>query len=258
MVGKLMVKILVYTGISVGKIVLCNLGSWYPLRITFLGHSAFMLESSDLTIVIDPFLTDNPVAPAGLNIKADYILVSHGHGDHLGDAVSLARESDAKVISVYEVAKYCARRGVKSHAMHIGGAHNFGPFKVKLTQALHGSSAGGDNGPAEYLGNPCGFIIYAEGKTVYHSGDTGLFGDMKLIGSLNSIDVALLPIGDNFTMGPEDALEAVKMLNPQQVVPMHYNTWPLISQDPEEFKRAVEEQTVAMVTVLKPGEYMDI
>lgn len=228
------------------------------MRLTFLGHAAFLLEAEGVTIAIDPFITGNPAAPAGVNIKADYILVSHGHGDHAGDALALAKQSGGTVVSVYELANYCARQGAKVHPMHIGGAHNFGTFKVKLTQALHGSSAGGADGPAEYLGNPCGFLITVGDKTVYHAGDTGLFGDMALLGRLNTIDVVLLPIGDNFTMGPADALEAVKMLNPQQVVPMHYNTWPLIAQDPGAFKKAVEEQTLARVTILQPGETLTI
>ena len=228
------------------------------MKLTFLGHAAFLLETADLTLVIDPFITGNPAAPRNLDLHPDYILVSHGHGDHAGDALALARKTNATIISVYEAANYFMRQGVKAHAMHIGGAHDFGSFKVKLTPAWHGNSTGGDTGPAEYLGNPCGFLIYAEGKTLYHSGDTGLFGDMGLIGRLNAIDVALLPIGDNFTMGPEDALEAVKMLNPRQVVPMHYNTWPLIAQDPEAFKRAVEEQCPGKVAVLQPGSTLEL
>ena len=228
------------------------------MRITFLGHSAFLVEVNGITIAIDPFLTGNPVAPANLNIKADYILVSHGHNDHSSDALTLAKQSGGTVVSVYELANYCARQGAKVHGMHIGGAHDFGPFKVKLTQALHGSSLGSDNGPAEYLGNPCGFLITANGKTLYHAGDTGLFGDMILLGRLHSIDLALLPIGDNFTMGPEDALEAVKMLQPGRVIPMHYNTFPLITQDPLAFKKAVEGQMTSRVCVLQPGETFDL
>jgi len=228
------------------------------MRLTFLGHAAFFLETEDVSIAVDPFLTGNPAAPANRNIKADYILVSHGHGDHLGDAVALAKQSGGTILSVYELANYCARQGAKVHTMHIGGSRDFGTFKVKLTQALHGSSTGGDRGPAEYLGNPCGFLINVGGKTIYHAGDTGLFGDMALIGRLNSIDVALLPIGDNFTMGPEDALEAVKMLNPRQVIPMHYNTWPLVAQDPDAFKKAVETQTAAGVTILQPGQSLTL
>lgn len=224
------------------------------MRITFLGHSAFLLQFNSTTIVIDPFLTGNPMAPANLNIKPDYILVSHGHGDHSSDALALAQGSGGTVVSVFELANYYARQGVKAHGMHIGGAHDFGPFRLKLTQALHGNSLGGDKGPAEYLGNPCGFLITANDKTVYHAGDTGLFGDMALLGRLHPIDLALLPIGDNFTMGPEDALEAVIMLKPKQVIPMHYNTFPLIAQDPLAFKKAVEEQTASQVTILQPGE----
>ncbi len=228
------------------------------MRITFLGHSAFLVEVNNITIAIDPFLTGNPVAPANVNITADYILVSHGHSDHSSDVLTLAKQSGGTVVAVFELANYCTRQGVKAHGMHIGGAHDFGSFQVKLTQALHGSSLGGDQGPAEYLGNPCGFLITANGKTLYHAGDTGLFGDMALLGRLHPIDLALLPIGDNFTMGPEDALEAVKMLQPGQVIPMHYNTFPLITQDPLAFKKAVEEQTTSHVCVLQPGETFDL
>ncbi|MCL6559911.1 MAG: metal-dependent hydrolase, partial [Firmicutes bacterium] len=184
-------------------------------------------------------------------VKADLILVSHGHGDHLGDTVEIAKRSGATVVSVFELATYCACKGAKAHGMHIGGSHTFDGVKVKLTPAWHGSGFG--EGPMEYLGTPCGFVISMDGKNIYHAGDTGLFGDMELIGRLNQIDLALLPIGDNFTMGPEDALEAVNMLKPKLVIPMHYNTWPLIQQDPEKFKSAVEAATGSKVSVIKPG-----
>lgn len=228
------------------------------MKLTYFGHSAFLLESQQVTIAIDPFLSGNPVAPKNIKVKTDYILISHGHGDHIGDALSIAKESSATIVSVFELANFCARQGVKVHPMHLGGAHDFGSFKVKLTLALHGNSTGGDQGPAEYLGNPCGFLIQVADTLIYHAGDTGLFGDMKLIGDLNNIDTALLPIGDNFTMGPEDALEAVKMLNPRQVIPMHYNTWPLIYQDPVAFQRSVEQSTAAKVRIMQPGDTIEM
>ncbi|BAF59596.1 MAG: metal-dependent hydrolase [Pelotomaculum sp.] len=228
------------------------------MKVTFLGHAGFLIEGSK-KIVIDPFLTGNPLAKAKAEeVKADLVLVSHGHGDHLGDAVAIAGQSNALVVSVYELADYCARHGAQSHGMHIGGSRAFDGVKIKLTPAWHGAGFGTGEGPMEYLGNPCGFVIKIDGKTIYHSGDTGLFGDMELIGRFNSLDLALLPIGDNFTMGPEDALEAVKMLKPKTVIPMHYNTWPLIEQDPAEFKSAVEAATSAEVKILSPGESMEL
>lgn len=228
------------------------------MLLTFYGHAAFVLESSDCTIALDPFISGNPVAPKNVEVLPDYILVTHGHGDHLGDALPLAQKSNAVVIGVFELANYFMRHGTKAHSMHIGGSHNFGAFKVKITQALHGNSMGGDLGPAEYLGNPCGFLITIDNKNIYYAGDTGLFGDMQLIGNQQLIDLALLPIGDNFTMGPQDAVEAVKMLQPKLVIPMHYNTWPLIAQDPFAFKMAVEGQSSSKVIILNPGEQYKI
>jgi L-ascorbate metabolism protein UlaG (beta-lactamase superfamily) len=181
------------------------------------------------------------------------ILVTHGHDDHLGDAIEIAKRSGATIVSVFELASYCSRQGAKVHGMHIGGSHQFGPVKVKLTPAWHGSGLV-KNETTEYLGTPCGFVFTLDGKTIYHAGDTGLFGDMAMVGRLHPIDLALLPIGDNFTMGPEDALEAVRLIKPNLVIPMHYNTWPLVEQDPQEFKRAVEAQTPAQVIILAPGE----
>ncbi len=228
------------------------------MKITFLGHSAFLIEGSK-AIAVDPFITGNPVSQADASeIKADLVLVSHGHGDHLGDAVQIARQSGGKVISVYELANYCARKGAEVHGLHVGGGNSFDEVYIKLTPAWHGSGKDSETGPAEYLGTPCGFIIRMDGKTIYHAGDTGLFGDMELIGRLNEIDVALIPIGDNYTMGPDDALEAVKMLKPNLVVPMHYNTFPVIRQDPELFRQLVESNTDSKVKVLQPGKSLNI
>lgn len=224
------------------------------MKFTFIGHAGFIIKAGK-TIVIDPFINGNPVATIKTSdIKADYVLVSHGHVDHLGDAIEITKQSGATLISVFELATYATRHGVNAHPMHIGGSHQFDGMKLKLTQAWHGSGLTSEDGPAEYLGNPCGFIIELDGKTIYHSGDTGLFGDMEIIGRRNDIDMALLPIGDNFTMGPEDALEAIKLLKPATVIPMHYNTWPLIEQNPISFKNDVEKETPAKVILLKPGE----
>lgn len=227
------------------------------MKVTFLGHAGFLIEGS-ATIAIDPFISGNPlVKNRAEEIKADLILVSHGHGDHLGDTLAIAKQSGGTVVSVNELALYCGRNGANAHGMHIGGSRTFGGIKIKLTPAWHGSGLDSGDGPMEYLGTPCGFVINMDGKTIYHSGDTGLFGDMELIGRRHSIDLAMLPIGDNFTMGPEDALEAIKMLKPKLVIPMHYNTWPLIEQDPLQFKSQVESATSSKVTVIAPGESTD-
>lgn len=228
------------------------------MKVTFLGHACFLLQGES-TVLIDPFITGNPSAGVDpKDINADIILVSHGHFDHLGDAVTIAKNTGATIVSVFEVANYCDQFGVQTHAMHIGGSNRFGPVKVKLTPALHGSGLPREDGTMQYLGNPCGFIFTLDGKTIYHSGDTGLFSDMELIGKRHPIDLALLPIGDNFTMGPEDALEAVKLIKPNVVIPMHYNTWPLIAQNPEEFKQDVESETPARVIILQPGESYEL
>lgn len=227
------------------------------MQVTFLGHAGFLLAGSK-SVLIDPFITGNPVANTRTrDLRPDLILVSHGHDDHLGDAVEIARQSGATVVSVFELANFCTRHGVEAHPMHIGGSHQFDGVRIKLTPAWHGSglTAGG---PAEYLGTPCGFVITMDGRTVYHAGDTGLFGDMSLIGRLQAIDLALLPIGDNFTMGPDDALEAVQLIQPRTVIPMHYNTWPLIAQDASRFKQDVEAKTTAHVAVLNPGESYEL
>ena len=220
-------------------------------KLTWYGHAALGLETSGYYILVDPFFTDNPAASISADqVKPDFILVSHGHGDHVGDAISIAKRTGAKVISNNEIAVWMRKQGVDAHGQHIGGGfqHPFG--YLKLTQALHGSALpDGSNG-----GNPAGFLLTTnEDQKIYMACDTGLFGDMRLIGE-EGINLAVLPIGDNFTMGPDDALRAVKLLQPKHVIPIHYNTWDLIAQDPNAWAKRVAAETSAEVHVLAPGE----
>ena len=216
-------------------------------ELEFLGHACFILKEGSNALIIDPFLTGNPQAAAKADqIDCQYVLVSHGHEDHIGDAVSIAKRTGATVISTAEVARFCAEKGVQAHGMHLGGKHNFDFGFVRITPAFHGSGMPG--------GHACGFIIKFHGKTIYHTGDTALFSDMALLGRLESIDVALVPIGDNYTMGPSDAAEAVHLLQPKLVVPMHYNTWPVIAQSPDGFKQDVENRFKIPVHIMKPGD----
>lgn len=227
------------------------------MKITYLGHSAFLIEENNYIIAIDPFITGNPKAGAKTGeIQADYVLVSHAHGDHLGDAIEISKRCGATIISNYEIATWCAGQGAKTHGLHIGGSAPFPFGRVKLTIAHHGSTMISGDGSMLTLGAPCGFIISIGAKTVYHSGDTGLFMDMKLIGELNSIDVALLPIGDNYTMGIDDAVKAVEFLKPKLAIPMHYDTFDLIKADPFEFATKVESAG-GKATVASIGESIE-
>ena len=221
-------------------------------KFTWYGHAASELEVDGNKLVIDPFLRENP--PASISpevVEADFILVSHGHGDHVSDVFPIAKPTNAMVISKFEIVTWCEQQGIKNvHPQHIGGGHKYPFGYLKLTLALHGSALpDGSDG-----GNPCGFLLTTnDGKKVYLAQDTGLFGDMRLIGE-EGIDLAVLPIGDNFTMGPDDALRAVKLIQPKVVIPIHYNTWELISQDPNAWAERVQGQTDTQVVVLKPGE----
>ena len=209
-------------------------------KLTYLSHSAFLLEGGGSTVIIDPFLSGNPLASIqAKDVKVDWIFLTHGHGDHLGDAIEIAKANDATIIAPFELAGYCGAKGVNVHPMHIGGAHNFPFGRVKLTIAHHGSAiVDGEN--ITYTGNPCGVLITINGKTFFHPGDTGLFYDMKLIGEMNKIDLAVLPIGDNFTMGIDDAVKATEFLQPGKVIPMHYKTFDVIDVDPQEFVAKVQ------------------
>ena len=203
------------------------------LKITYLSHSSFLLDDGTNQLIIDPFLTGNPNCPVKPSeIKSKFIVLTHAHGDHLGDGLAIAKANDGLVIAVNELANYAAEQGCKAHNMHIGGGWNFDFGRLKFTIAHHGS--GSPDG--RYMGEPAGVVIKMGGKTVYHAGDTGLFLDMKLIGEIDKIDVLLVPIGDNFTMGIDDAVRAVEFVNPELTIPMHYNTFPVIQQDPEQFK----------------------
>ncbi len=221
------------------------------MKFTWYGHAALGLETSGNKIIVDPFLTGNPAASITPEaVEADFILVSHGHGDHLGDSVAIAQRTQALVISVNEIAIWFGNQGIEAHGQHVGGGFKYPFGYLKLTLALHGSELpDGSSG-----GNPCGFLLTTnDGEKIYLAQDTGLFGDMKLIGE-EGIDLAVLPIGDNFTMGPEDALRAVKLLQPKTVIPIHYNTWPLIAQDPNAWAERVQKETSTKAVVLKPGE----
>jgi len=221
-----------------------------------LGHACLLVESDGQRVLIDPFLTGNPAAAVTADeVEADFILVSHGHADHVGDAVAIAKRTGATVVANYEISGWLEKQGVKKvHGQQHGGGHDFPFGRVKLTLAFHGSALP----DGSYGGNPCGFLLYfKDGTKVYDAADTGLFGDMRLIGE-EGIDLAILPIGDNFTMGPDDALRAVKLIEPKKVLPIHFNTWDLIAQDAAAWAARVKKETKAQPAVVKPGEWVTV
>jgi len=221
------------------------------VTITFHGHACFTLEADGRRVVIDPFLTGNPAADISADRlpKVDAVLLSHGHGDHLGDAVPIAQRDRAPIVATYELAQFCEQRGAAVHAMHIGGAHQFPFGRVKLVPAFHGGRVDGDE-TGRYTTNPCGLVVTLGGRTVYHCGDTALTMEMQLLAG--QVDAMLAPIGDNYTMGIADAVRAVEFVKPRTVIPMHYNTFDVIRADPEDFKRQVGGR--AQVVVLRPGQ----
>jgi L-ascorbate metabolism protein UlaG (beta-lactamase superfamily) len=222
-------------------------------QITWFGHNCWSIETAGKTVLLDPFLDESPTAPVkAAEVKADFLLVSHGHFDHVADAVAIAQRTGATVLANFEVGQWLAKQGVageKIVGMNPGGGVQQPFGHVKFTIAHHSSSLP----DGSYGGVPGGFLLTLEGARVYFACDTALFLDMKLIGS-DGLDLAVVPIGDLFTMGPEDSIDAIKMLNPRRVAPCHYNTWPPIEQDAAAWAGQVRSHTAAEPIVLAPGE----
>lgn len=219
----------------------------------YYGHSCFMLDNGEHKVLFDPFLTGNPKATIKAEeIECDFILISHAHSDHLGDAPEIAGRTGAELVGIPEVLAICEQRvpGLKQHPMNLGGSINLPFGKVRMTMAKHSSGVAG--------GIACGYVIYMGGLKIYFAGDTALFGDMQLIGRKDEIDYAILPVGDNYTMGLEDAALAAQWLNARHVIPVHYNTWPIINQDVKKYREITEAMSRAEVHVVEPGAELEL
>jgi L-ascorbate metabolism protein UlaG (beta-lactamase superfamily) len=227
------------------------------VKITWLGHSAFLLEA-EKKVLIDPFISGNPAAPCSSEeLDPDIIAVTHGHSDHLGDTIEIGARTGCRIISIHEVANYIKSKGVFAESMNKGGTINVEGITFTMTDAIHSSSIDA-SGFSFDGGCPAGFVIGIGGHRIYHAGDTGVFGDMQLIRELYEPELALLPIGSRFTMGIKETVKAVELIRPGTVIPMHYNTFDVIKQDPEKFRRAVKAKVNTKVVIMKPGESIEL
>ena len=223
------------------------------VKFTYYGHAAFLLDDGKHKLLFDPFITGNPSAKINVkDIAADYIFVTHAHGDHMGDAPEIAKETGAEVIAIPEILSIFETVAPDSvqHPMNIGGSLTLPFGKVRMVFAQHSCGIPG--------GIACGFVVYVGGLVIYYAGDTALFSDMKLIGQKDALDWALLPIGDNYTMGLEDAALAAQMLNVRHVIPLHYDTWPIIQQNAAQYKKLTESTSRAAVHIVKSGESLQM
>lgn len=211
------------------------------MKVSYHGHSVVKVETDEHTILIDPFISGNEACDLdAYTIKADVILLTHGHNDHVGDTLEIAKRNNSLVVAPNELAIYLGEKGLNTHPMHIGGSHEFAFGTVKFTQAFHGSAYTEEDGTSIYCGMPGGILLTVNGKTIYHVGDTALFTDLKMYGEMHEIELAFIPIGDNFTMGPEDALVAADWIRANTSIPVHYNTFPVIEQDPHAWASRVK------------------
>ncbi|MEJ2696099.1 MAG: metal-dependent hydrolase [Candidatus Sulfobium sp.] len=228
------------------------------MKVTWLGHAAFLFEHDGKSVVIDPFITDNPAFPEkykGITVGVNYLLLTHIHFDHMGDAVTLSKKT-GKVVAIFEICKWLETKGITNYEpMNIGGTIELDDLVVHMVMAHH-SSGFIEDGSIVYGGNPCGYVIEFGGHTLYHAGDTGLFLDMQLIQRLFSPDICMLPIGDRFTMGPREASIACnEFLDARTIIPMHFDTFPALTGKSDEFRKLVKRGTVE---VLEPGGSLEV